>query len=370
MPIHEALQHLDPHDQTPHDLYGILIYSAAAHPDVAQLMDRLARRRKDMFAPEREMNEQRVAMRLEPHFVPVIPFTPQTRRPGRPHGAARPKEVIEAEKAAKAAKRAEREASRAARKESQQKKQAEAARRKLDKAVKDKDFTSLVSRVKEELRCAEENSPKRQWSRKKQTQHRQNKAVEVETKLNWYQAQILQDMVEPERQVGTSEGVALHHVTFGTKKNALFSMKEIMSLVSSVKGHVGAHLRGDWFAGKLEQFKTAVNLLSPEESAMLRKDKKWIKELRSLVTAFRAKGIMTEASEEILLWIDIGAMAGAGSSDEEDGGSDGSDRSDESEESLEESLERLEGASVVDQVREEVSSEQSDDPELESSDIG
>lgn len=47
-------------------------------------------------------------------------------------------------------------------------------------------------------------------------------------------------------------------------------------------GDIGAQLREKWFSVFLGSLKNAVDLLSPEESATLRNDRKWIKELRSL----------------------------------------------------------------------------------------
>ncbi|KAI3396928.1 hypothetical protein diail_11541 [Diaporthe ilicicola] len=367
MPLHEALEYLDPYDKTPHDLYCILAYSAAAHPDVAQMMDRFARLHRDTVLGERDQNERRAAMGLEALFVP--PPTrpqPQPRRPGRPHGPVRPKEVIEPDKAAKAAKKAERESQKAARKEARLKKQAEAVRRKTEIHVQDKDFTSMVSRVEEELGCIDNSGPKRHWSRDKKRQHRHDKAVEVEAKVTWIQGQILQRMIDCEHWDGSSGGEIMHVVTFGTKKNALAAMMDIMKAVLSDTGHIGAHLRKTWFTGNLNEFKTAVHYLTPEELAMLINDWKWMMKMRSLIGTVRAQGLKAEVLEEILLSIDPEAMAGADPSHEEDGdeesqeadSSDGSEKSSEAE---------FEGAYVHEQFRAEIDSEQSDGLGLEGS---
>lgn len=88
-------------------------------------------------------------------------------------------------------------------------------------------------------------------------------------------------------------------------------------------GDIGAQLR--WFSVFLGGFKNAVDLPSPEELAMLGNDRKWIKELRLLIRAFKARGLIEEAFEEILTSFCPGTTILSHSSSEEDEGPDVSD---------------------------------------------
>lgn len=169
MTIHEALGILDTIEQTPHDMYAILTYAAAAHPDVAHMVDRFARLHRARVIGEQQQREAAAAMDADPQFVPIIPAPAprRRRRGGRPHGSyTRPKEVIEAERAAREAKKAETKARWEAR---EAQKAAEAKKRR--ESAKDKDFTYLVRRAEEELgwtgKYDNEMKPRRSWSKAK-----------------------------------------------------------------------------------------------------------------------------------------------------------------------------------------------------------
>lgn len=356
MPLHEALAYIDPYDKTPHDLYLILIYAAAAHPDVAEMMNRFACTHRDRIVLQREMRALPGAMGAEAQFVPMLPRPPPG-RPGRPHGPARPKEVVEAEKAEKAARIA-------ARKEAQEAKKAGVVRHKVNIPAKDKSFTYLVRQTEKELGWTgkyDDSGPKQYWSQKKKRQHWHSKAVDVEANVTWMQEQLLQNMTDRERRA--RNGVVVDVSTFGTKKNALVAMKGIIHTILVDTGEIGAQLRENWFSMFLDKFKKAVDLLSPEEPAMLRNDRKWIKELRSLMRVVEAKGLTKEVFEGMLTSFALDTTIEADSSSDEDEGSDVSDSVDGSEDSSEEdSHGALTGGRFLEQVR----FEHFDDSEAES----
>lgn len=373
MPVHEALQYIDPDDKTPRDLYLVLMYAAAAHSDVAEMMDRFACVHRDRILLQREMRELPVTTGSVAQFVPMLPKPPPT-RPGRPHGPARPKEVIEAEKAEKAARRAAR-------------KEAQAARRKLNvpskgkrasKPVKDKSFAYLVRQTEEELGRTgkyDKNGPKQNWSEKNKRKYWQDKAIEVKAHVTWLQEQILQNMADRERR--QIQGVAVDVATFGTKKNGLVAMKDIIRTILVDTGELGKQLRENWSSALLDNFKKAVGLLNPEESAMLRQDREWNKELRSLAAALGAKGLTEEILEDVLTEFAPGATIEMDSSSDEDEESDGSVSLDGSEEiSTNESDGGLVGGQFLEQVHFEPCSESEADSESsessgeESSEIG
>lgn len=367
MPLHEALAYIYPYDKTPHDLYLVLIYAAAAHSDVAEMVDRFACTHRDRIVLQHEMRELPAAMGSEAQFVPVLPRPPPA-RPGRPHGPARPKEVIEAEKAEKAAKKA-------ARKEAQQQRKAGTLRRKVNIPAKDKSFTYLVRQTEEELGWTgkyDDSSPKQNWSQKKKREYWNSKAVDVEANVTWMQERILQNMADREHRAG--RGIAVDVATFGTKKNALFAMKDIIRTILSDTGEIGAQLRENCFPRFLDKFRKAVSLLGPEELAMLRDDRKWAKELRSLIRAANAQGLIEEVLDEVLLGFAPGTAVEAGSSSDEDEGSDASDSLDGSEESSEEdSGGTLMGPEFLEQVhfeRCEAESSEDEESEDETSEIG
>lgn len=344
MPIHEALAYIDPYDKTPHDLYLVLIYAAAAHSDVAEMMDRFACTHRDRIVLQREMRELPGAMGSEALFVPVLPRPPPG-RVGRPHGPARPKEVVEAEKAEKAARIA-------ARKEAQEARKA-GTMRKVNIPAKDKSFTYLVRQTEEELGWTgkyDDSGPKQNWSQKKKRQHWHGKAVDVEANVTWMQEQLLQSMSDRERRA--RNGVIVDVATSGTKKNALVAMKGIIFTILVDTGEIGAQLRQNWFSKFLDKFKKAVDLLSPDEIAMLRTDRKWIKELGSLIRAVKAKGLAEEALEEIHTSFALGTTVEADSTSDEDEGWDVSESVDGSEDSSEEdSDEALTGGRFLEQAR-------------------
>lgn len=354
MPLHEALAYIDPYDKTPHDLYLVLIYAAAAHSDVAEMMDRFACTHRDRIVLQREMRALPGAMGLEAQFVPMLPRPPPG-RPGRP--PTRPKEVIEAEKA-------EKEARVAARKEAQEARKAGAVPRKVNIPAKDKNFTYLVRQTEEDLGWTgkyDDSGPKQHWSQKKKRQHWHSKAVEVEANVTWMQEQLLQNMADRERRA--RNGVVVDVATFGTKKNALVAMKGIIHTILVDTGEIGAQLRENWFSMFLDKFKKAVDLLSPEELAMLRNDRNWIKELRSLIRVVKAKGLTEEAFEEVLTSFPPGTTIEVDSSSDEDEGSDVSDSVDGSEDSSEEDSD---GALTGGRFLEPVHFEHFDDSEGES----
>lgn len=359
MPVHEALEYIDPDYKTPHDLYLVLIYAAAAHSDVAEMMDRFACVHRDRIVLQREMRELPATMGSVAQFVPTIPKGPPT-RPGRPHGPARPKEIIEAEKAEKAAMKAAR-------------KEAQAARHKVNMTRKDKSFAYLVRQTEEELGRTgkyDKSGPKQNWSHKKKRQHWHEIAVEVKENLTWLQEQILQNMIDRERRL--RQGVVVDVATFGTKKNGLVAMKEIICTILVDDGELGIHLRENWFSTFLDKFKKAVDLLSPGELAMLRRDREWNKELTSLVSALREKGLTEEWLEDILAEFTPGATIEVDSSSDEDEGSNALVSSDGSEEfSAEETDGALVGAQFLEQVQfEQCNDSEADSSEEEDSEIG
>lgn len=356
MPLHEALAYIDPYDKTPHDLYLVLIYAAAAHSDVAEMVDRFACTHRDRIVLQREMRELPGAMGSEALFVPMLPRPPPA-RVGRPHGPARPKEVIEAEKAEKAARVA-------ARKEEQEARKAGAVRRKVNMPAKDKSFTYLVRQTEEELGWTgkyDDSIPKQYWSQKKKRQHWHSKAVDVEANVTWMQEQLLQNMTDRERRA--RNGVIVDVATVGTKKNALVAMKGIIHTILVDTGEIGAQLRENWFSVFLDKLKKAIDLLSPEELAMLRNDRKWIKELRSLIRAVKGKGLTEEVFEEILASFPPGTAVEAASSSDEEEGSTGLDRSDGSGDSSDEDSD---GALTGGRIFEQAHFERFDDSEAES----
>lgn len=355
MPLHEALAYIDPYDKTPHDLYLILIYAAAAHSDVAEMMDRFACTHRDRILLQREMRELPASMGSEAQFVPMLPRPPPT-RPGRPHGPARPKEVIEAEKAEKAARIA-------AKKEAQEARKAGVMPRKVNIPEKDKSFTYLVRQTEEELGWTgkyDESGPKQDWSQKKKRQHWRGKAMDVQANVTWMQEQLLQNMTDHERR--TRRAVFVDVATFGTKKNALIAMKGIIHAILVDTGEIGTQLREDSVSLFLDKLRKAVDLLSPEELAMLRNGRKWTKELRSLMRAFKAQGITEEVFEEILTRFAPGVTIEADSSSDEDERSDGS----EGVHGLEDAYEDSDGALTRGRFLEHVHFERFDDSEAES----
>ncbi|KAG6359342.1 hypothetical protein INS49_012863 [Diaporthe citri] len=365
MPLHEALAYIDPDDKTPHDLYLVLIYAAAAHSDVAEMVDRFACTHRDRIVLQREMRELPGAMGSVAQFVPVLPRPPPG-RPGRPHGPARPKEVIEAEKAEKAARIA-------ARKEAQGARKAGAVRRKVNIPAKDRSFTYLVRQMEEELGWTgkyDDSGPKQYWSQKKKRQHWHSKAVDVEANVAWMQEQLLQNMTDRERRA--RNGVVVDVATFGTKKNALFAMKGIINTILVDTGEIGAQLRENWFSTFLGRFKKALDLLSPEELAMLRSDGKWVKELGLLIRAVKAKGLTEEVLEEILMSFAPGTAVEADSSSDEEEGSSGSDSSNGSGDSSDEDSDgALTGGRFLEQVHfEHFDASEAESFEEESSEIG
>lgn len=355
MPLHEALAYIDPYDKTPHDLYLVLIYAAAAHSDVAEMMERFACTHRDRILLQREMRELPASMGAEAQFVPVLPRPPPS-RPGRPHGPARPKEVIEAEKAEKAARIA-------ARKEAQEARKAGAVPRKVNIPEKDKSFTYLVRQTEEELGWTgkyDESGPKQDWSQRKKRQHWHSRAMDVQANVTWMQEQLLQNMTDRERR--TRRAVVVDVATFGTKKNALVAMKGIIHAILVDTGEIGGQLRETSVSVFLDNLRKAVDLLSPEELAMLKNDRKWTKELRSLMRAVKAKGITEEVFEEILTRFAPAATIEADSSSDEDERSDGSESVDGSEDSDEDS----DGPLTRGRFLEEVRFERFDDSEAES----
>ncbi|KAG8168550.1 hypothetical protein KVR01_001299 [Diaporthe batatas] len=370
MPVHEALEYIDPHDSTPHDLYLVLIYAAAAHSDVAEMMDRFACVHRDRVLLQREMRELPATTGSTAQFVPVLPKPPRV-RPGRPHGPARPKEVIEAEKADKAARKAARLEARAARPP----KVNNPAREKRPKpSVQDKDFTYLVRRAEVELgsngKYDDDKTVLRQdWSQKNKRQYWQEKAVEVKAHMMWLQEQILQNMTDRERR--QKQGVIVDAATFGTKKNGLVAMKDLLRTILVDTGELGRQLRVKWFSEFLEKFKQAICLLKPEESAALRQDREWSKELRSLTAVLRERGFTEEGLDGVLTQIAPDATIEINSSSDDGEDSDvlvslnGSD-----EDSTYETDESLVGGRFLEQVHfERCSESEAESSEEETSDI-
>lgn len=301
MAIHQALAILDPTEQTPHDIYAILTYAAAAHPDVGQMIDRFASTHRSRVIGEQQQRDAAAAMGAEPRLVPMIPApapVSRKRRTGRPHGSyTRPKEVIEAERAAMEAKRAAWKARREAR---QAQKVAEA--RKKRESAKDKDFTYLVRRAEEELgrtgKYDNEMKPKPTSSRAKRKQMWLNKATGVKDTLIWMMKQLTKEMFDDTRSNGT--GVVVIEVTYGTKKNALVAMREIIHAVIVDATEIGMHLRENWLAEFEDTFGKAVKVLSDEELATLGNDKKWVKDLKALINTMRRHELGDETLKEIL----------------------------------------------------------------------
>lgn len=366
MPVHEALDYIDPDEKTPHDLYLVLIYAAAAHSDVAEMMDRFACVHKDRIILQREMRELPATTGSTAQFVPVLPKPPRV-RPGRPHGPARPKEVIEAGKAEKAARRAARLEARAA---LPPKVNTPAKEKRPKPPAQDKDFTYVVRQAEVELGRTgkyDKTGPKQNWSQKKKRQYWQEKAVEVKAHVLWLQQQILQNITDRERR--SVKGVAVDAVTFGTKKNGLVAMKDLLRTILVDTGELGRQLRVKWFSEFLEKFEKAILLLRPEESAMLRQDREWTKGLRSLAATLRVNGLKEGVLADVLSETTPGPAIEIDSSSDEDEALDSLDGSDEI--STNESDEALVGGRFLEQVHfERDSDSEAESSEEESSDIG
>lgn len=363
MPVHEALEFIDPHENTPHDLYLVLIYAAAAHSDVAEMMDRFACVHRDRIVLQREMRELPATTGSTAQFVPVLPKSPRV-RPGRPRGPARPKEVIEAEKAEKAARRAARLEARAAR---PPKANNPAKEKRPKPPAQDKDFTYLVRRAEVELGRTgkyddDKTGPKQNWSQKKKRQFWQEKAVEVKAHMMWLQEQILQNMTDRERR--HKKGVVVGSVTFGTKKNGLVAMKDLLRTILVDNGELGRQLRVNWFSEFLDKFKKAICLLRPEESAILREDRAWNKDLRSLAAVLRAKELRGEELDDVLTQVAPGATIDIESSSDEDEDEDSFVSLDGSDES---STDETDGSLVGGRFLEQFQFERCSDSEAESS---
>lgn len=315
MAIHEALEILDPKEQTPHDMYAILTYAAAAHPDVAQMMDRFARLHRSRVIGEQQQCEAAAAMGAEPRLVPLIPApppVPKKRRTGRPHGSyTRPKEVIEAERAEVEAKRVEFRAKR----EAQQAQKILEVRKKKEEREKDKEFTYLVRRAEQELgwtgKYDNEVKPKPKpastYAKRKKDWY-YYKASDVKDTLMWMMNQLIKDISEVTRPIGS--GVVVVQATYGTKKNALVAMRGITQAVLVDKSDIGKQIRDNWFDGLQDAFKGALDMLSDEEIATLRKEKRLIKDLRALLRNVREKELDDSTLKEVFSV--VAPMAGDG----------------------------------------------------------
>ncbi|KUI73069.1 hypothetical protein VM1G_08653 [Cytospora mali] len=291
MTIHGALEFLDPTEKTPHDMYAILTYAAAAHPDVARMVDRFARLHRDRI----------IKTGVEPHLVHFIPAPlpiARKRRGGRPHGSyTRPKEVIDAERLAMEARRAGWKA----RREAREAQKAERARKKKE-SLKDKDFTCLVRRAEEALgwtgKYDNEMKPKSTWSKAKKKQAWYQKAAGVRDQLMWMLKQLLKEMSNSTKSSRT--GVVSIKVTYGTKRNALVAVMGISHAVLVDKTEIGMRLRENWFAGLEDTLKKAVKLLSDEELTALGKDKKLVRDCKTLMHSVPERELEGETLKEIL----------------------------------------------------------------------
>ncbi|KUI62977.1 hypothetical protein VP1G_10097 [Cytospora mali] len=247
-------------------MYAILTYAAAAHPDVALMVDRFARLHRDMIISEQQQREAALETGVEPHLVHFI-TGPTTYCPEAPQWAS----------------------PRFARREARQAQKAEKARTSRE-SLKDKDFTYLVRRAEEALgwtgKYDNEMKPKSTWSKAKKKQACIKKRL------------LLKEMSDSTRSSRTV--VVSIEVTYGTKRNALVAVMEISHAVLVDKTEIGMRLRENWFAGLEDTLKKAVKLLSDEELATLGKDKKWVRGFKTLMNSVPERELEGETLKGIL----------------------------------------------------------------------
>lgn len=285
MSLHETLEILDPTSSTPHDLYVVLVYAAASHSDIGQMLDRLARAEKEARSKRRAREDAKRA--AGGWFEPIEQTAEDELR-----------ELVEREKQERAEARAARQAARAAK----EARMVERRRQKIASSVvkpgMDKDFAYLVRKAEEELGWTGKWDAERQsiYSRAalRKESYWYNRAVDVRESLRWMQNQLIKEI----RLVGS---------TFGSRRNALFAMMQILhAVVVDDRSGVGKNLREHWFSALEEKFKEAMALTSDGDLAQLRTEnqEKWTRDLKTLIRLVRDKELPDTILKEILLMVD------------------------------------------------------------------
>lgn len=315
MTLHEALEIIDPTSQTPHDLYVILVYAAAAHTDVAEMLDKFARSARQRAADcQMELQAQGQGF-----FVPiedsaddtnVSPAAGHARTAAKPksnaaatntkgrRGNYRPKSSItpDDEDPEKVERRRQRELKAARARERRAQKLASTA----VKPGEDKDLNYLVRKAEEELgwtgKWLMEETGKPKYSRmaiRKDVSYWYNQTIGVRDNLKWMQRQLLREM-------------GMDSATFGTRRNALTAMREILHAVVVDTSEIGVNLREHWFESLQENFRKAMAMLSYGELARLRESDggKWVRDHQRFLKLIQTKELPDKIMKEILLMVD------------------------------------------------------------------
>lgn len=326
MTLHEALEILDPFNNTPHDLYSILAYASVAHPDVGQMLDRFARAQHDATVTELErIREYTEATRLAQinanaetttttqaggRFVPIDPTAAGEKEPVVVVGdkvLEKPQGLIELEERTCAAREAalkRKRAMNAAMAERRRLRGSTSTATALSSFVKpgqDKNFEYLVRKAEEELgwtgKYDEENNPKPKYSRaalRKEVSFWMNKATDVRDNLKWMQKQLIKEL-------------AVKDATFGTKRNAIVASMEILRAIVTDKGEIGSNLRQFWFDSLAANFKKMFLPLGEDERKELRSSTpkgKIIKDMKKLVEQVKGQTLNSAEVESALLLVD------------------------------------------------------------------
>lgn len=295
MLLHEALEILDPTSQMPQDLYHILVYAAVVHPDVGQMLDEFARAKQDARRQRGEFGERDASA-----------------APGAGAGVdaggfgddllelveREERERAEARAARKAARKAAREAAREAKEaRTREHRQLEAASSVI-KAGMDKDFTHLVRKAEEELgwtgRWDADRHSKQSRAALGKEPYWYSRAVDVRESLSWMQKQLIEEM-------------AVAGITFGTKRNALSAMMQVLHMVMvDDRSAVGRNLREHWFFALQENFLVAMASLSSDDLGKLRNANqgKWTNDLKALIKLAVDKELPDAILRHMLLMID------------------------------------------------------------------
>lgn len=149
----------------------------------------------------------------------------------------------------------------------------------------------------------------------------------------WMLKQLLKEMSDSTRLIGT--GVLVVKATYGTKRNALVAVRDIIHAVLVDTSEIGMHLRENWFSGIEDTLKQAVRLLGTQELATLAKDRKWAHDLMALLEAVNKQKLGDETLKEILLIVAPTASDEEDCDTEENEGSEDDDEDDDGDENEE-----------------------------------
>lgn len=297
MSPHRPLEILDPTCRAPHDLYVILALlgggSSGRSADAGQIRKvrapALGHPAPSRFEPGRL--EMPASFQAKEHRA----LLPRTASP-------RPKEFTDQEKKDRAAAwKAEKEAKAARSRERKAKMLASS----VVKPGQDKDFAHLVYKAQEELgrygQVKDHDRAPEYWF---------HKAVAVRDKLRWMQEQLIKEMRQD-------------CVLFGTRRNALVAMREIMRAIVTDEMEIGENLRELWFDAMLNNFKKAIAPMTYGELDKLRQEGngKWVRHMKRLIKEARGQDLPDALLKEILLTVEPKAgdsmeSDGEGSADE------------------------------------------------------